>query len=363
MDDGGRMRTGERRVGAASGAHEESGAAKGSVSPGKRTLVESLMRRGGQSQGGGGGEAEQPTNVEIEAGALVDILGERGELDESGDIQDGASEDSGSAEREEHAVQKAAAGIGAGHDAAAAGPTALAGFRGPSEQLPHFDRIQQLFGRHSVGDIRAHVGGPAADSAGALGARAYAAGNQVAFATSPTFHTAAHEAAHVIQQRAGAATAQNAGRAGDRFESHADQVADMVVAGQSAEAALDEMASAGGGSASEVVQHEGGLPEPPFSDEKLRPLTKEQLQELYDRYHKTNPAEANKVKKWQKSMGFRGSSVKKGGRAKKFLRKAGKAAKVIIPLLFIHDWYEEGFWEATKNTTNDLVWPLSELWN
>jgi hypothetical protein len=185
----------------------------------------------------------------------------------------------------------------------------------------------------------------------------------VAFAESPTLHTAAHEAAHVIQQRAGAATAQNAGRAGDQFERHADRVADTVVAGQSAEAALDEMASAGGGSASEAVQHEGGLPEPPFSDDKLRALTKEQLQELYDKYHKSNPAEANKVKKWQKSMGFRGSSVKKGGKAKKFLRKAGKAAKVIIPLLFIHDWYEECFWEATKNTANDLMWPVSELWN
>jgi hypothetical protein len=32
---------------------------------------------------------------------------------------------------------------------------------------------------------------------------------------------------------------------------------------------------------------------------KLKGLTKEQLQELYDKYHKTNPAEANKVKKWQ----------------------------------------------------------------
>jgi hypothetical protein len=95
----------------------------------------------------------------------------------------------------------------------------------------------------------------------------------------------------------------------------------------------------------------------------LRVLRKEQLQELYDRYHRSNPAEANKIKKWQKSMGFRGSSLKKGGKAKKFLRHAGKGAKVIIPLIFLHDWYEQGFWEATKNTANDALWPLSELWN
>jgi hypothetical protein len=79
--------------------------------------------------------------------------------------------------------------------------------------------------------------------------------------------------------------------------------------------------------------------------------------------HRTHPAEANNVKKWQKVMGFRGSALKKGGKAKKFLRKAGNAAKLIIPILFLHDWYERGFWEATKNTANDALWPLSELWN
>lgn len=81
------------------------------------------------------------------------------------------------------------------------------------------------------------------------------------------------------------------------------------------------------------------------------------------KYHKTNPAEANKIKKWQKAKGFRGSSLKKGGKAKKFLRKVGKGAKVVLPLIFLHDWYEEGFWGATKNTVNDVTWPLSELWN
>jgi hypothetical protein len=340
---------------------EEATAAKSATAPGKTTLVESLLSRGGTSQAGSD-PAGPPASVEIEAGVLVDFLMERGELDNDDGTQDGEG-DEGGAERGEHVVQKATADGGVGREATAAGPTALAGFRGPAEPLPHVDRIQRLFGRHSVGDIQAHVGGPAAESAGALGARAYAAGNQVAFAESPTLHTAAHEATHVIQQRGGAATVQNAGHAGDKFEQHADRVADIVVAGRSAEATLDEMAFIGGGSASELVQHQGGLPEPPFGDDKLKGLTKEQLQELYDKYHKTNPAEANKVKKWQKAMGFRGSSLKKGGKAKKFLRKAGKAAKVIIPILVLHDWHEHGFWEATKNTANDALWPLSELWN
>ena len=353
------MRAGERQ-GRARGAANEGEASAGAVSPGKRTFVESLIGNDPHMQDSRSA-GSSPATVEVGTDKLLGALRDRGELDgeHEGEADEGASD----AEVEGPTVQRQASARDGGADSSSAGPTALAGFSGPAGQLPHLDLIQRSFGRHAVGEIQAHTDGAAAESANTLGATAYAAGNHVAFAGAPSLHTAAHEAAHVVQQRAGAATGQNAGRAGDRFEQHADRVADKVVAGQSAEAALDEMASTGGGTASEVVQHEGGLPEPPFSDDKLRPLSKEQLQELYDKYHRTNPAEANKVKKWQKSMGFRGSSVKKGGKAKKFLRKAGKGAKVILPLIFFHDWYEEGFWEATKNTVNDVTWPLSELWN
>jgi hypothetical protein len=356
------MKSGGRRIGAVSAAHEESRRANNSAPPGKQTLVEDLVSRGGQLKGDKGTGAEDATAVEVGAAELIGFLQARGELDDDGDAQAGAPEGSDDAQHEDTPIQRETT-RNAGHDRVMAGPTALAGLRGTAERLPHLDLVQRSFGHHDVSGIRAHTGGPAAEAAGALGATAYAAGDQVAFAGPPTLHTAAHEAAHVIQQRAGAATVHNAGHAGDRFEQHADRVADLVVTGQSAEAALDEMAATGGGSASEPVQHEGGLPEPPFSDEKLQSLTKEQLQELHDKYHRSNPAEANKVKKWQKSMGFRGSSLKKGGKAKKFLRKAGKGAKVILPLIFLHDWYEGGFWRATKNTVNDVTWPLSELWN
>ncbi|MEO1271892.1 MAG: DUF4157 domain-containing protein, partial [Myxococcota bacterium] len=37
-----------------------------------------------------------------------------------------------------------------------------------------------------------------------MGSLAYATGHTVAFKQSPDLHTAAHEAAHVVQQRAGA---------------------------------------------------------------------------------------------------------------------------------------------------------------
>jgi hypothetical protein len=47
-------------------------------------------------------------------------------------------------------------------------------------------------------------------------------------------HTAAHEAAHVIQQRHGVQLLGGVGEVGDRYERNADAVADRVVAGRSA---------------------------------------------------------------------------------------------------------------------------------
>ena len=47
------------------------------------------------------------------------------------------------------------------------------------------------------------LGGDAAQAAGDLGAKAFATGNKVGFADAPDLHTAAHEAAHVVQQRSG----------------------------------------------------------------------------------------------------------------------------------------------------------------
>ena len=67
----------------------------------------------------------------------------------------------------------------------------------------HADREQAFGFDHDLSGIRAHIGGPAAAAAEAIGATAYATGNDIAFASAPDLHTAAHEAAHVVQQRAG----------------------------------------------------------------------------------------------------------------------------------------------------------------
>jgi hypothetical protein len=77
-------------------------------------------------------------------------------------------------------------------------------------------------------------------------------GGQVSSDGGMDLHTAAHEAAHVVQQRGGVQLKGNVGQVGDRYEAHADAVADLVVAGKSSEGLLDTMAGTGGASASAV---------------------------------------------------------------------------------------------------------------
>ena len=127
-----------------------------------------------------------------------------------------------------------------------------AGLAGTSQALPHLDRIRAAFGHHDVGDVRAHLDGAASSASAQLSAAGYASGGAVAFRTVPDLHLAAHEAAHVVQQRAGVRFS-SLGTAGDEYERHADAVADRVVAGQSAEALLD---AHGGGGTRRAVQRE-----------------------------------------------------------------------------------------------------------
>src|SRR5215813_6693990 len=127
-------------------------------------------------------------------------------------------------------------------DTAAVHDVAAHGISGDSTSLPYAGQIQRLFGRHDISSIEAHTDAPAAAGARAMGAEAYATGNHVAFASQPDLHTAAHEAAHVVQQRAGVQLKGGVGQAGDKYEQSADAVADLVVQGKSAEATLDQLA-------------------------------------------------------------------------------------------------------------------------
>ena len=112
---------------------------------------------------------------------------------------------------------------------------AEAGTRAGGQRLPHYDLLSRAFGPgHDLSSVKACIGGDAATACGALGAEGFAFGSSIAFAARPDPWLAAHEATHVVQQRAGDAPASGSGRPGDRHERQADAVADRVAAGRSA---------------------------------------------------------------------------------------------------------------------------------
>lgn len=144
---------------------------------------------------------------------------------------------------------------GGGASAESVHAAASRGVQTSSGSLPHADTIQASFGKHDISPIQFHGGGEAAQSAKDMGAEAYATGNHVVSASSGlSLHTAAHEAAHYVQQKGGVQLKDGVGSVGDQYEQHADQVADAVVQGKSAEALLDKYA--GSGSASVGTQRQ-----------------------------------------------------------------------------------------------------------
>jgi hypothetical protein len=145
------------------------------------------------------------------------------------------------------AVQRTVAAASAPHalDTRSIHEAARFGTRGPGGTLPYLGRIQESFGHHPVGTTRAHTDANAREGSRAMGAEAFATGGRIAFAGPPSLRRAAHEAAHVVQQRAGVHLEGGVGRAGDRHERHAEAVADRVVEGKSSEPLLDEYAGHG----------------------------------------------------------------------------------------------------------------------
>lgn len=156
---------------------------------------------------------------------------------------------------------------------------AAAGVEGPCQTLPHADAIQSSFGKHSVGAIQAHVGGDATGATKAMGAEAFAMGDHVAFGESPDLHTAAHEAAHVVQQRAGVQRKGGVGEATDRYEQHADAVADAVTRGDSAEQLLSDGPAGGGGAPGVQQKKDKNEPTPPDVKPPAATTADEELKE------------------------------------------------------------------------------------
>jgi hypothetical protein len=213
-----------------SSSHSDTGT---SIAPGKVTLTSRLQRR----------ETSAPPPAREHAAASPDRDALHARQDQL------LAHAMGFFDEPPRAVQRAPVQLSTdthtGLDDAQVQAVAAHGTAGPGGSLPHLDAIQRSFGPHDVSGVTAHVGGAAADASAALGAHAYATGDRVAFAEAPSLALAAHEAAHIVQQRAGVHLSAACGQAGDEYEQHADAVAARVVAGESAADLLGSVGGAG----------------------------------------------------------------------------------------------------------------------
>lgn len=99
--------------------------------------------------------------------------------------------------------------------------------QGSSSSLPYLQELQPAFAPHRLDGVQSRVGpGELVGRDGS--ALAAARGNRVEFAETPDKHTAAHEAAHVVQQRRGIHRQLST----SALEQHADVVADSALRGE-----------------------------------------------------------------------------------------------------------------------------------
>ena len=121
---------------------------------------------------------------------------------------------------------------------------AAGALRGRGQPLTHLDTIQEAFGHHDVGGMREFTGSAAQETLATLGAAGFTSNGCMAVSNMPDLYTQAHEAAHGVQQAAlgnSLELKQGIGETGDKYERHADAVAEKVVRGQSAQPLLDDM--------------------------------------------------------------------------------------------------------------------------
>ncbi len=132
---------------------------------------------------------------------------------------------------------------------------AAQGLAGPGGPIPHQEKIQASFGSFDISGAEAHQGGAAQEANEQMGARGYATEGAIVLKDGD-LHTTAHELTHHLHQRQGVQLKGQRGEPGDRYEHHADAVADAVVAGRSAEPLLSGfgLSPAAGGGASGALQ-------------------------------------------------------------------------------------------------------------
>ena len=80
---------------------------------------------------------------------------------------------------------------GSGRETEGVHQAAAQGIAGGGGAVPHLSAIQQSFGGVDVSGVKAHTDAKAGEASRAMGASAYATGNDVAFDGAPDLHTAA----------------------------------------------------------------------------------------------------------------------------------------------------------------------------
>lgn len=195
----------------------------------------------------------------------------------------------------QRALQRRGATRGeAGDEAGSVHKAAAEGTSDSGGQLPYLDRIQASFGpQHDVSGVQAHSGVQAKVAAKSMGAEAFAVGEHVAFGGAPSLHTAAHEAAHVVQQRGGVQLKGGVGEVGDQYERNADAVADRVVRGEGAADLLAPFSGGKGGTGVQMLGHELGTALPQGEAKPAYGEDKDQRRYSVDQY----------VEMWEKEQG------------------------------------------------------------
>jgi hypothetical protein len=135
-------------------------------------------------------------------------------------------------------AQRDDAGVAPGADAAVAAASGSAGNALPGTLRSQFERSLGA----DLSGVRIHTGGTSAAAAAAVGAKAYAVGQDIHFAagqfdpsSSDGQRLLAHEVAHTVQQHGGAPTRQHkleVSRGADAAEVEADAAAEAMVSGR-----------------------------------------------------------------------------------------------------------------------------------
>ena len=121
---------------------------------------------------------------------------------------------------------------------------AKAGVSGPGKPLTHLHTLEQAFGHHDISRMREYRGPDTQAALAALGANGFCRDGRMALREGADLYTQAHEAAHGVQQAGLGSSLQlrgSIGEIGDKYEQHADAVAEKVMRGESVEGLLDQV--------------------------------------------------------------------------------------------------------------------------